>query len=213
PLTIVCAGTYWRNSWKYHARAYRHLGWDNGTILANMLAMATAHQFPAKIICGFVDSEVNALLDLDPEREVAFSMVAIGRVKASAPDAPREIPKLGLSTVPLSQSEVDYPELRRMHEASSLWTTEEVSRWRTPAKARDDVKPVVAGFSPRPLRVLSEDVFPRDTTEQVILRRGSSRKFERQPISFEQLSTILNSSTQGIPADFLDPLGGQLNEL
>src|SRR5881396_3280317 len=30
PLTIVCAGTYWRNSWKYHARAYRHLGWDNG---------------------------------------------------------------------------------------------------------------------------------------------------------------------------------------
>jgi SagB-type dehydrogenase family enzyme len=54
---------------------------------------------------------------------------------------------------------------------------------------------------------------PRDTIEQVILRRGSSRKFERHPISFEQLSTILHSSTQGIAADFLDPLGAQLNDL
>src|SRR2546425_5456238 len=63
PVTIVCAGTYWRNSWKYRARTYRHFGWDNGTMLANMLAMTAAHRFPAKIICGFVDSEVNRLLD------------------------------------------------------------------------------------------------------------------------------------------------------
>src|SRR5262249_31379304 len=37
-----------------------------------------------------------------------------------------------------------------------------------------------------------------DTIEQVILRRGSTRKFERAPISFQQLSTILNASTRGI---------------
>src|SRR5262249_37322525 len=42
PVTIVCTGTYWRNAWKYRARTYRHFGWDNGTILANMLAMAAA---------------------------------------------------------------------------------------------------------------------------------------------------------------------------
>src|SRR5262245_25891105 len=39
---IICAGTYWRNAWKYRARTYRHFGWDNGTIIANMLAMTTA---------------------------------------------------------------------------------------------------------------------------------------------------------------------------
>src|SRR6185503_7961836 len=33
-------------------------------------------------------------------------------------------------------------------------------------------------------------------------RRGSSRKFERQPISLDQLTTILETSTRGIPADF-----------
>ena len=42
PITIVCTGTYWRNSWKYRARTYRHFGWDNGTLLANMLAMSNA---------------------------------------------------------------------------------------------------------------------------------------------------------------------------
>src|SRR5262245_22031742 len=85
PVIIVCAGTYWRNSWKYQARTYRHFGWDNGTLLANMLAMCTASRLPATVIAGFVDSEVNRLLDIDPKHEAAFSMVSIGRVAAEPP--------------------------------------------------------------------------------------------------------------------------------
>src|ERR1700686_2755255 len=56
PLTMVCTGTYWRNAWKYQERTYRHFGWDNGTLLANLLAVATALGLPAKIACGFVDA-------------------------------------------------------------------------------------------------------------------------------------------------------------
>jgi len=41
-----------------------------------------------------------------------------------------------------------------------------------------------------------------DTIEQVILRRGSSRKFRREPITIDQLSTILSTSTQGIWPDY-----------
>ena len=55
PLTIVCTCTYWRNAWKYQARTYRHFGWDNGTLLANLLAVATALGLPAKSsvrLCG-----------------------------------------------------------------------------------------------------------------------------------------------------------------
>src|SRR5271169_1477020 len=78
PLTIVCTCTYWRNAWKYQARTYRHFGWDNGTLLANLLAVATALGMPAKVICGFMDEDVNRLLDVDSEREVAFSLVALG---------------------------------------------------------------------------------------------------------------------------------------
>src|SRR4029079_7664526 len=78
PLIVVCTGTYWRNAWKYRARTYRHFGWDNGTLLSNLLAMATARNLPARGVMGFVGNDVNRLLDVDVEREVAFSLVPIG---------------------------------------------------------------------------------------------------------------------------------------
>src|SRR5438093_4876539 len=77
--TIICSGTYWRNAWKYQARTYRHFGWDNGTLLANMLAVSAASGLPAEIVLGFVDAEVNRLLDLDTRREVFLCLVPIGR--------------------------------------------------------------------------------------------------------------------------------------
>src|SRR6202012_4918166 len=83
PATIICTGTYWRNAWKYQARTYRHFGWDNGTLLANMLAVASASALSAEIVLGFVDAEVNRLLDLDTRREVSFCLVPIGRTSGS----------------------------------------------------------------------------------------------------------------------------------
>jgi len=64
-----------------------------------------------------------------------------------------------------------------------------------------------------PLKPLGDTEIPNDSTEQVILRRGSTRRFMREPVSFVQLSTILDRSTRGVPADFLNPLGEQLNDL
>ena len=72
PATIICTGTYWRNAWKYQARTYRHFGFDNGTLLANMLAVSAASGLPAETVLEFVDAEVNRLLDLDTRREVSF---------------------------------------------------------------------------------------------------------------------------------------------
>src|SRR5437773_3232539 len=48
---------------------------------------------------------------------------------------------------------------------------------------------------------------------EVILRRGSARKFAQVSIELRQLSTMLDRATRGIPADFLDPQGTQLNEV
>src|SRR5881296_376313 len=88
PAIIICAGTYWRNAWKYRSRTYRHFGWDNGTILANMLAVAHSLKLPASIAAGFIDSQVSALLSLDSNREVAFSVIPIGHQESSPPAAP-----------------------------------------------------------------------------------------------------------------------------
>jgi SagB-type dehydrogenase family enzyme len=210
PLTIVCTCTYWRNAWKYQDRTYRHFGWDNGTLLANLLAVGTALGLPAKVICGFADDTVNRLLDVDSQREVAFSLVPLGHLSELPAQAPTTISPLGLETVPLSRHEIDYPLMREMHAASSLYSSEEVARWRggtPPTHCPPATGPVVQ------LQPLSDVEIPRDPIEQVILRRGSSRKFAHTPITLAQLSTMLDRATRGVPADFLDPVGSQLNHL
>jgi SagB-type dehydrogenase family enzyme len=210
PLTIICTCTYWRNAWKYQARTYRHFGWDNGTLLANLLAVGTALGLPARVACGFVDANVNRLLDVDPHREVAFSLVALGHTAALPPQSPAETSALCLETVPLSRREVDYPLMRETHTASSLDSDEEVEKWRAETPMTNFPPPAGPLV---PLQPLSDAEMPRDPIEQVILRRGSSRKFTQTPISLAQLSTILDRATRGVPADFLDPPKTQLNDL
>ncbi len=210
PLTIVCSATYWRNAWKYQDRTYRHFGWDNGTLLANLLAVGTALGLPAKVVCGFVDDAVNRLLDADPQREVAFSLVPLGYASALPEQSPASFDPLGLETVPLSRHEIDYPLMREMHAASSLVSPEEVERWRGGTPLTNFPPPTGRVVELQPL---SDEAMPRDPIEQVILRRGSSRRFARTPITLAQLSTMLDRATRGVPADFLDPQGSQLNHL
>jgi len=211
PATIICTGTYWRNAWKYQARTYRHFGWDNGTLLANLLAVSAASGLPAEIVLGFVDAEVNRLLDLDTRREVSLCLVPIGRRSESSLPAPRAAPALSLETIPLSQREVEYPAMLEMHDASSLQSEEEVAEWR--GKQPVHSSSAAAGEAIR-LQRPPEEEQPKDTIEQVILRRGSTRTFDRTAsIALAQLSTIFDCATRGLPADFLEPPGAQLNDL
>ena len=208
PATIVCTGIYWRNAWKYHSRTYRHFGWDNGTILANLLAISAASKFPAKIFTAFVDSQVNGLLSLDTKREVAFSLISVGHTPATPPPAPAISP-LDLPIVAYSQEEVDYPAMRKMHETSSLDSTDEVSAFRGQTPSHEPPpKGVTTALQP-----VDDSAIPHDTIEQVISRRGSTRQFSRESITLPQLSTLLERSTRGIPIDFLDSAGSHLNDL
>jgi SagB-type dehydrogenase family enzyme len=211
PATIICTGTYWRNAWKYQARTYRHFGWDNGTLLANMMAVSAASGLSAKIVLGFVDGEVNRLLDLDTRREVSLCLVPIGHTSESSLPAPSEAPALGLDTIPPSQHEVEYPAMLEIHDASSLESVEEVNQWR--GKPPVLLSSALAGEAVH-LPYQPEEEQPKDTIEQVILRRGSTRTFDKAaPITLAQLSTILDYATRSLPADFLEPPGAQLNDL
>jgi SagB-type dehydrogenase family enzyme len=216
PCVIVSASTFWRNAWKYQSRAYRHCYWDNGTVLANLLAAAAARKIPAKVVLGFVDATVNQLLSLDSEREAPLSLVALGhssarRIGLSPPLAP-----LAFETTPLSKTEVDYPEMREMHEASSLKSEDEVKAWREEAGGKaggGGIKDKGGESRLFPLRLLPDDELPQDTIEDVVVRRGSTREFSRESISFAQLSTKIDRATRGIEADFLDSAAAPLNEL
>jgi len=134
PLYVFSTGTYWRNAWKYQDRTYRHFGWDNGTMLANLLAVAEAMGWPAQVLLGFADRDINHLLGLDTEKEVGLSIVALGGAP-ELPTVPPDLPALQFATVPLSRHEVDYPLMREVHACTVLETHEQIQQWRrTPSK-------------------------------------------------------------------------------
>ena len=63
----------------------------------------------------------------------------------------------------------------------------------------------ITGGTTFPLRFTREEDRRPVPLGETILRRGSTRRFARQGISFEQLSTILDASAADIPLDFLRP--------
>ena len=216
PAVLLLTSTFWRNAWKYQQRAYRHCFWDGGTLMANLLAEAAALELPAQVVLGFEDAPVNRLLDLDPDREVTLALVALGRDAEQAPQAPGAMTTLGYQTVPLSPSEVDYPEIRQVHNASALQSAEEARQWRSSAPELDRSAPdnLTRPSGPVfPLKGLQGADLPQDPLEGVIVRRGSSRRFAREGISDAQLSTVLDRATRGIPADYLEPFGSHVNDL
>jgi SagB-type dehydrogenase family enzyme len=199
PVVIACATTFWRNAWKYRDRAYRHVFWDGGTLLANLLAVAAAHGLPARVVHAFVDRTVDELLDLDRTREASFALVTVGGAAAEPPPAPPTAP-LGLETLPPSSREVDYPVIRAAHLASSFARAEEAARWRSAAPPPPPELP--------PPSLLLPPVEPEhgaaEPIETVILRRASARAFASDPIEASELATLLWCSTRGIPAERRD---------
>jgi SagB-type dehydrogenase family enzyme len=210
PAMLICTSTFWRNAWKYQDRAYRHTFWDDGTILANFLAEAVSAQMPVRIVLGFVDEAVNHLLAIDGQHEAAVNLIALGHTNKLPPESLPPVAPLHLSTQRLSPREYEFPLIPMMHAASSLLSGEEVAAWReqpTHRRLPPSNEPLI------PLRPLDTSTLPNDSIEEVIKRRGSTRQFTTEAISFEQLSTMLVRSLQGIPADCLDTTGRLMSDL
>src|SRR5439155_9913596 len=195
PAVLALTAIYWRNTWKYQARGYRHLFWDSGTMLANLLAAATALALPVRAVAGFVDLEVNGLLAVDPEKEGALLLAPVGGPAGFAPSPP-VIATIAPPVIPLSSSEVDYPLLRDAYANSALDSESEVLAWLE--AAREPSRPPPAGAlvalpAPRPSagRTLAE----------TIMARGSTREFSGAAIGADLLSTALWYATRSWPAD------------
>jgi SagB-type dehydrogenase family enzyme len=202
PIVAIWTSTFWRNAWRYQARAYRHVYWDTATALANLLAVAADARLPTRVVLGFADHEINALLDIDGGREAAVCLVALGRSN-DAPQSPPEIRPLGLTSLPLSQREITFPEIGAIHFASLLASGAEARAWRAGAFVPSVPPP---SGSPIALRPVAAAALPMDPIDAVIERRRSNRHYNADtPMSFEELSTILTRPLQGTVMDFLVP--------
>jgi len=196
PATLVLTAIYWRNTWKYQARGYRHLFWDSGAMLSHLLAGAAALGVPARVAAGFVDGDVNALLGLDAATEGALVLALVGGAARPAPPPPVTAP-LAPAVIPLSASEVGYPLLVAAYADSSLETEAEVTGWREGA--------VAPRRAPPPPRALTPLPAPRAAAGralgETVQARGSTREFSGAAISASELSSALYHATRGLAAD------------
>jgi SagB-type dehydrogenase family enzyme len=221
PITIIFTSIAWRNAWKYQARSYRHWFWDSGVIAANLLATTVSMGLPTRLIMGFVDDNVNNLLCLEDHQEAAVVMAAIGigLSKDPKPKEDKQIPYLPIPKIrPISKmGEIEYPEIWRVNQYSKLSNKEEVKDW---INSINNNSSVAAAYKQSSVltKILDMKSLLREqyhsssgpTLGEVILRRGSSRRFSRSPISYSVLSTILHSSTMGIPMDIFKEDGYSL---
>lgn len=196
--TIAMTSLAWRNAWKYEARSYRHWFWDAGVIAANLLAVCHSEQIPIRLLMGFIDSDIDNLLDLKPEKEATVALgTIIGSKELPSGPSVRQVPNLGHQSELLSRNEVDYPIMWETNSASGLSDRPEVRSW------RQGVDRNGSGIRRKVNEPRSQSELNSANLAQVILQRGSTRRFSQKPIRFEALSAILDASSGPVPGDFL----------
>jgi SagB-type dehydrogenase family enzyme len=165
--TIILSGIPFRTCWKYGERGWRHLWWDAGTMLANLLATAAAHGLAARVLTGFADDAVAQLVGIDGVEEMPLAVVELGDASFAAPppgslDVPRARP------LPVAPRVLRFPLVEEAQSAGAL-DQEGVARWLDGARAAsrpapDLVDPPTGDFGDQRI-------------EDVILQRGSTRVF------------------------------------
>src|SRR5439155_22901585 len=100
---------------------------------------------------------------------------------------PSEIGPLSLGVEPYSPREIDFPVIRRAHEASALASTDAVQRWRKAVAPSPRTVPPKLGLGP--------------SLEEVVRRRGSTRQFGRVPITLAELEACLRAAVAPVPGE------------
>jgi len=188
--TFVFTGIPWRTAWKYGERGFRHLYWDAGTMLANLLAVADDRGLDARLWTSFVDDDVARLVGVDGHTEFPLTLVS---VEATAPPAVRsDLPPLDVEVEPISPRPVEFPLIVEAQRAGSLPDAVAVEEWRADAVAG---VPARTPIDPLPAGVVG-------SIEEVILRRGSTRIMRRETAPAPLLHWGMAYAGRPVPADF-----------
>ncbi len=190
-ITLVLTGIPFRTCWKYGERGWRHLWWDAGSLLANLLAAAGAHGVPAEVAVGFPDETVARLVGIDGIDEVPLALVHLGAGTRELPAA-ETLTDLRAEARPVAHDVLRFPLVLDAQEQSSL-RADEVDSWRAAAAG-------VSRFAPRVVEVPAAR-HRDDRLEDVVGRRGSTRVFRARSVPGELLSWTLAAATRAAPFD------------
>src|SRR3984885_12056777 len=172
PPAVVVTGVPWRTGWRYRERGWRHVYWDAGTMLAQLLALADSAGLTAALYTRFPDAAVAALTGADQVHEMPVAVVGLG---AAAPALEATGPAVAgeVDTAP-----VEFPLVTSAQRAG----------------ARDRLGPPWDRGAPGDVPVLASA--PLDS---VVLARGSQRRMDRtRDLPESLLRTSMGVALRGI---------------
>jgi len=120
PVIMVMTSTFWRNAWRYKARAYRHTFWDAGTSLANFLGVAASLDLPTTTARAGLRRRHRERAARGRRRDRSRRGPVHGGCRCQPCGADSRRARDCASIQPVSSAEVTFAEIPRMHAASSL---------------------------------------------------------------------------------------------
>ncbi len=76
--TLIVTGVPWRTGWRYAERGWRHLYWDGGTLLSQLIAAAASAGFEPRLRTRFPDARVRDLVGADGVLEYPLALLSLG---------------------------------------------------------------------------------------------------------------------------------------
>jgi len=149
--TIVVTGIPWRTGWRYSERAFRHIYWDAGTMLANLLGLAESGGHDPRLRTRFPDAAIARLVGADGTQEFPLATVTLGDGR------PAIEPAGTAATGTIDAAPVEFPLVTLVQRAGD--DTRLGEPWPT---------------APR----VDRDLPPTGDLDTVVLRRGSSRTLD-----------------------------------
>ncbi|HEX9888143.1 MAG TPA: SagB family peptide dehydrogenase [Nitriliruptorales bacterium] len=193
PVCLVLTGVPWRTTWKYEERGYRHVWWDAGTITSHVLTLAAARHLPARALVGFMDEGVAHLVGADLTDELPLVVLPVGPPGATAAVPSAMPPRLSHRHLRLGPEGGGDPRFIKTHRTGEFENAASVKAWRGQARGlRREVAMTI--HSPPALPLF-------DTTEEVVLRRCSVRRFGDDRLRAVELTWPLAVASRPVEGD------------
>jgi SagB-type dehydrogenase family enzyme len=170
---VVVTGVPWRTGWRYRERGFRHIYWDAGTMLAQLLPLADSSGFPGALYTRFPDEPITRLVGADGVQEFPVAVIALG------PGTPALTPTGTATSGSLDSDAIELPLVTAAQHAGD----------------GDVLGPPIDRGTPIPPPTEAADV----TVDEVIAQRGSIRRLYRDrsvPRAFVEAS--MSAAMRGV---------------
>ena len=169
---VVVTGVPWRTGWRYRERGYRHVYWDAGTMLSQLLTASVSAGLGSELYTRFPDAAVADLVGADGVHEWPVAVVALAE---GAPALQGTGPATGGD---VDASPIEFPLV-------------------TAAQRAGDLDALGAPWEPGPpvVALATSD----DPVEEVVLTRSSQRRMDpTRGVSRDLLQTVVLVALRGI---------------